>query len=216
MGELLKQPLDDIFDFLAPQPTNAVAPEKPTPIEVKTPEQKPLESQMQTISTPKPKLNIGALPGVSIRSKSNNTTATTVSVSEERAAVAVLEPTFEESSSLTSQEDMEKAWVAFANKQDDGFIKQTLIYARPKLDDNSLINIILENSIKEEKIKEVQTELLQYLRVQLKNKDLSLKIDIPEETYERRAYTDRDKLVLMLQNNKNLAKLIDVLGLELE
>ncbi len=208
---MLKQPLAPIFDFL-PQQAQPI----PKVMESKPVAAPPLQKFEDTpTASLKPETMQGSLPplGVSIRKKT--TVVAESAVQGEKTHTSNDENVAVSDQNYITESTLLKVWNTFANIQDT-FTKQTLANSNPKLTDNSVIKITLENSFKEEKVKEVQSELMQYLRAQLKNPNLLLQIDVTELAVEKRAYTDREKLAVMLKENPALVKLIEVLGLEME
>jgi len=65
-------------------------------------------------------------------------------------------------------------------------------------------------------VERLESELMLYLRKTLKNGQIKLKVTIKEQEAKDKLYTDRDKFEFMVQKNKDLQKLKDILGLDLE
>lgn len=119
--------------------------------------------------------------------------------------------------SFTEKELIEK-WHEFSNKMGARpRIFNTLTSKDPKLEDNYIISFVIDNNLQEEKINEIRNELIGYLKKELKNSLLDLKLIITElETDDNKLYTMEDKFNHMLSKNKNLDKLKKEFNLDLE
>ena len=87
----------------------------------------------------------------------------------------------------------------------------------PKLQENNLISFVIDNNLQEVKINEIRNELLAYLKKELKNSLLDLKLIITDTDEENnKLYTTEDKFKHMLEKNDSLGKLKQEFNLDLE
>ena len=98
-------------------------------------------------------------------------------------------------------------WNAYAEKvKKDGKINIFTIMTAysPILLDNYIIELPIENKIQEELLSSEKVDLLNFLRVQLKNFSTDLQTKQVEQTQKKRLYTSSEKYEHMLQKNPNL------------
>ena len=85
---------------------------------------------------------------------------------------------------------------------------------KPELN-NETIELTLPNSTNKVELESVKTEILEYFREHLKNKDVYLKITVDEGVKEKFIYTDKDKYDLMKKKNPNIELLKDAFNLSI-
>ena len=85
---------------------------------------------------------------------------------------------------------------------------------KPKLN-NETIEVTLPNSTNKIELESVKTEMLEYFRDNLKNKDIYLNITVDEGIQEKFIYTDKDKYDLMRKKNPNIEILKDTFNLSI-
>lgn len=117
-----------------------------------------------------------------------------------------------------SEKELIEKWHAFSNKVGDRpRIFNTLTSKDPKLEENSIVSFVIDNNLQEEKINEIRNELIAYLKKELRNGDIDLKLIITDlEEENNKLYTTEDKFNHMLSKNQNLAKLKKEFNLDLE
>jgi DNA polymerase-3 subunit gamma/tau len=118
---------------------------------------------------------------------------------------------------FTQRELIEK-WHAFSDKLGNKpRIFNTLTSKDPKLEENYVISFVIDNNLQEQKINEIRNELLAYLKQELQNTALDLKLIITDiEEDSKKLYTAEDKFKHMLSKNENLSKLKQEFNLDLE
>lgn len=121
------------------------------------------------------------------------------------------------SNSFTEKELIDK-WHQFADKMGDRpRIFNTLTSKDPKLEENNIVSFIIDNNLQEGKINEISNELLAYLKNELKNSNIELKLIIADlEVENNKLYTSEDKFKHMLLKNEDLGKLKQEFNLDLE
>lgn len=117
-----------------------------------------------------------------------------------------------------NESELIEKWHAFSNKiGDKPRIFNTLTSKDPKLEENNIVSFIIDNNLQEEKINEIRNELLAYLKFELKNSSIDLKLIISDNEEENnKLYTSEDKFKHMLSKNDNLIKLKQEFNLDLE
>ncbi|NOQ27185.1 MAG: DNA polymerase III subunit gamma/tau [Bacteroidales bacterium] len=116
------------------------------------------------------------------------------------------------------ESELIEKWHTFSNNiGNKPRIFNTLTSKDPKLEENNIISFKIDNNLQEEKINEIRNKLLAYLKSELKNSSIELKLiisDIEEEN--NKLYTSEDKLKHMIAKNDNLNKLKQEFNLDLE
>ncbi len=133
---------------------------------------------------------------------------------EIQAAYLIGESTLEFSS-----DSMLKFWNAYAEKiKKEGKINIfTIMTANPPvLLDNFLIELLIENKIQEDLLSSEKVDLLNYLRVEMKNFSIDLQTRYMEQTQKKRLYTSSDKYQHMLEKNPNLEEFKRRFNLDLD
>jgi len=127
------------------------------------------------------------------------------------------ETTTEQNNSFSEKELIEK-WHKFSDKMGDKpRIFNTLTSKDPKLEGENIVSFIIDNKLQEGKINEIQNQLMGYLKSELKNSSIDLKLIITELKEENnKLYTTEDKFKHMLSKNENLGKLKQEFNLDLE
>ena len=118
-----------------------------------------------------------------------------------------------------SSDSMLKFWNTYAEKiKKEGKINIfTIMTANPPvLLDNFLIELLIENKIQEDLLNSEKVDLLNYLRVELKNFSIDLQTRHMEQTQKKRLYTSSDKYQHMLEKNPNLEELKRRFNLDLD
>ncbi|HAF27655.1 MAG TPA: DNA polymerase III subunit gamma/tau [Bacteroidales bacterium] len=96
-------------------------------------------------------------------------------------------------------------------------IFNTLTSKDPKLEDNNVVSFLIDNNLQQEKINEIRNELIAYLKAELKNSSIDLKLILTDlEVENNKLYTSEDKFKHMLSKNENLIKLKQEFNLDLE
>ena len=118
---------------------------------------------------------------------------------------------------FTEKELVDK-WHEFSNKIGDRpRIFNTLTSKDPKLEENNIVSFVIDNNLQEDKINEIRNELIGYLKKELKNSNIDLKLNITDiEVENNKLYTSEDKFNHMLSKNEDLEKLKKEFNLDLE
>ncbi len=117
-----------------------------------------------------------------------------------------------------SQEKLEKVWTYYTESiagQYPNFYS-ILSTRKPLLKANSVIELQLDNRAQEITLKERRTDLLDFLRGELRNQDIRLETILVETTGQSKPYTAEEKYRAMVDKNPELKTLRESLDLELE
>ncbi|MFP4025069.1 MAG: DNA polymerase III subunit gamma/tau [Thiohalospira sp.] len=155
----------------------------------------------------------------SIKKKlSENHNATTIEVKAEgkESFDVVAEPP-PQVDDFTEIELIEK-WHAFSNNLGNKpRIFNTLTSKDPKLEENYTVSFVIDNNLQEEKINEIKNELLSFLKQELKNSKINLRLIINDlQDDSNKLYTSEDKFKHMISKNDTLNKLKQEFNLDLE
>lgn len=117
-----------------------------------------------------------------------------------------------------SEKELIDKWHEFSNTVGDKpRIFNTLTSKDPKLEESSIITFTIDNNLQEQKINEIRNELIDYLKRELKNNQIDLKLIISQaEEENNKLYTSEDKFKHMLSKNQNLNTLKQEFNLDLE
>lgn len=114
---------------------------------------------------------------------------------------------------------LETAWNSFADemkKKNKINLSSTLISRKPEYEDESTIVFHVLNSVQEDEINAVKTDLLVHLRTLLRKASLQLKIVVDRTKSERKPYTGEEKYQRLVEKNPALNKLRQRFGLEID
>lgn len=125
----------------------------------------------------------------------------------------------EKLSTKFSEKELIDKWHVFSNKMGaKPRIFNTLTSKDPKLEESNMVSFVIDNNLQEQKINEIRNELLDFLRRELKNSDIELKLYISdsEDDDNNKLYTAEDKFKHMLSKNDHLNKLKQEFNLDIE
>ena len=118
-----------------------------------------------------------------------------------------------------SSDSMLKYWNDYAEKiKKEGKINIfTIMTANtPVLLDDFIIELLIENKIQEDLLSSEKVDLLNYLRVEMKNFSIDLQTKYMEQTQKKSLYTSSDKYQHMLEKNPNLEEFKRRFNLDLD
>ncbi|MCD4833665.1 MAG: DNA polymerase III subunit gamma/tau [Bacteroidales bacterium] len=181
-------------------------------IEQTTEEKKPEEKKVKPIIANKPK----SFSTFSIKEKLDQTSKP--NIVEEPELAEGSEELKENFNNDFAEKDLIDKWHQFSDKiGDKPRIFNTLISKDPKLEENHVVSFLIDNNLQKEKINEIRNELLSFLKTELKNSAIDLKLIITDlEEENNKLYTSEDKFKHMLSKNEDLNKLKQEFNLDLE
>jgi DNA polymerase-3 subunit gamma/tau len=117
-----------------------------------------------------------------------------------------------------TQEDLEKAWVLYTQSivNDSPNLYSTLTKRKPRLKEEQLIVLEIDNKVQEREIREKRADIHEYLRRELSNYKLRLETSIPENHEQSKAYFPEEIYQKMAEKNPNIKKLKDQLDMEID
>ncbi len=175
-------------------------------------EKKPEEKKVKPIITNKPK----SFSTFSIKEKLDQTSKP--NIVEEPEPIEESGELKENFNNDFTEKDLIDKWHQFSDKiGDKPRIFNTLTSKDPKLEENHVVSFLIDNNLQKEKINEIRNELLSFLKTELKNSIIDLKLVITDlEEENNKLYTSEDKFKHMLSKNEDLNKLKQEFNLDLE
>lgn len=183
-------------------------PEKPI---LEEPEKEVEKSKKAPINIPKPSLNTAnsaLIPNL------NDLDADYTKKEEEQAKYLS-----GDSKAAFTSDSLLHNWNTYATKmKKDGKINLFTIMTSypPRLLNDFLIELDIENKIQEDLLNIEKVDLLNFLRAELKNFDIDLKTKQVEQTQKKRLYTSSEKYQHMLEKNPNLEEFRKRFNLDLD
>ena len=112
---------------------------------------------------------------------------------------------------------LQAAWKSFdGNRPEVGKLGQTILDREVVKRGETEAVIHLASQLEVSFLERFESELVQYLREELKNDNLSLKKEVAEIEVANKLYTNKDIFEEMLRQNPKLQELKDRLGLDYE
>jgi len=114
-----------------------------------------------------------------------------------------------------SEEELQKAWSAFAEqKTDTGDTEKLILGKKIKKGENHSVILMLGSQLEVSFLEKFDTELVQFLRNELHNDHIVIRTEIEEIKDEKKLYTSKDIFDYMVKENPDLKDLKDRLGLD--
>ncbi len=115
------------------------------------------------------------------------------------------------------EDELVRVWDAYAASIDKKvYLKNTMINCKPVLQENYFIEEGVHNPGQKDELSNGCVDLLNYLRVQLKNTRIQMRVRIIEANEKHLAYTSTEKFEHLLSVNPVLGKLKDEFNLTLD
>jgi len=111
-------------------------------------------------------------------------------------------------------EELKEKWDTFLKRLDDRPNLQSTLSEVPELKENFQLVLEIENTIQEDLISSIKTELVSWLRMELKNSLIQLNTVISEKVKGRIIYSDSEKYDELLKKSPSLALLRKKLNLD--
>lgn len=117
-----------------------------------------------------------------------------------------------------SQEQLEKEWMAYCEKmraKGNRSLYATLSYRKPVLKPDFVIEFGIDNNIQESYFTTEQGPLLDFLRQNLKNWSIQLKVELVKTDGDNHTIlTDSERLNKLMEDNEDLRQFIQKLDLD--
>lgn len=154
---------------------------------------------------PKAAIRNGQIPSISIKKAQPEKKA-----SEDEQTVEAIQSTPFDAAMLCS------AWKKFAaGTEKERVLYNTMLSCIPEMKDQTTFEVVVDNKEQLNRMNEKGTELIQYLRQELKNSHISMVLRESEKQERQRAYSQREKFEFMVKENDFLLQFKDRFGLEL-
>lgn len=115
------------------------------------------------------------------------------------------------------QDDLVRCWDAFAESIDKKvYLKNTMINCKPVMQENFFFEVGVHNPGQQDELSNGCIDILNYLRVQLKNTRIQMRVRIIETNEKHLAYTATEKYEHLLHVNPVLGRLKDEFNLTLD
>lgn len=115
-----------------------------------------------------------------------------------------------------SEEDLQKAWIKFTNTiPTETVLVNTMRTCPPKMLNATDFEVVVDNKEQLDRLNERGTDLMQFLKKELKNTRISMRPRESEKQEKHKAFSQRERFDLMVQKNPNIMHLKDKFGLEL-
>ena len=116
-----------------------------------------------------------------------------------------------------SQESLLQSWNAFAGTiTDEVALYNTMRTHLPQLQDKTTCRVVIESPIQQALLLEKQDSIIDFLREQLKNDFIEMKLFMQASDEKKVTYDAADIIAAMKENNPNIVKAIKMLNLEME
>jgi DNA polymerase-3 subunit gamma/tau len=154
--------------------------------------------------------------------KNDFTSATSIRKPIQKAGDEILTPDEEQAREAIAtpftQAELALYWDEYAEKlkSESPHLYATLKTSRPTMQDDWNIGFILDNKVQEDDLTLRKTEMMEFLRANLKNYRIQLRTTIAETHKTLKPYTDKEKFELMAGKNPVLRNLREELDLEIE
>ncbi|HSO87477.1 MAG TPA: hypothetical protein VLQ91_13055 [Draconibacterium sp.] len=106
-----------------------------------------------------------------------------------------------------THEELKEKWDAFLKRLDDRPNLQSTLSNLPELKEDFQLILEIENTVQEDLIGTIKTELVSWLRKELKNSKIQLTTLITEKVKGRIIYSDAEKYDELLKLNPSLSLL---------
>lgn len=116
-----------------------------------------------------------------------------------------------------TEESLRTAWTQFAQSiEKEVHLKHTMLNCEPKLLDPHLFEVVVHNPAQQDELLQKTLSILSFIRKQLRNSHVQLRVRIEEGNKKQIAVTSAEKFALLLNINPALGKLKEEFDLKLD
>lgn len=116
-----------------------------------------------------------------------------------------------------TEEELQTQWVAYAHKiEKNAYLQNIMLNNLPTKQEGDFIEVGIHNPGMQEELFNNTVDILTFLRSQLKNSHIQLRVRMMKSNEKHLAYTPTEKYNHMLEINPLIAKLRDEFKLRLE
>ena len=116
-----------------------------------------------------------------------------------------------------SQQDLELQWMSMCNRMPQQFsgIATRMKNMNPSIHDFPHVEVLVENQLALQQMEEIKGKIVKTLQVYLHNNAITLSVRVAERQEQEKILSRREQYELMEKENPSIAKLRDLLSLEL-
>ncbi len=115
-----------------------------------------------------------------------------------------------------TEEQLVKAWNSYTVEiKEEHHLKNSMLNCLPQLISKTTFEVVVNNPMQEQKLLEERINILNALRVKLRNNEIEMQVRISENNEKKLAFTPNERFNLMAEENEALMKLKNDFGLEL-
>lgn len=103
-----------------------------------------------------------------------------------------------------TQEKLNEIWPLFIERYAEQVHLYNTLTNEPRLLENHIVQISVENSVQEDQIRQLKHELIGYLRRNLNNSSIDVVVELNRAKNEHRILTDEQKMKAMIKKNPAL------------
>jgi hypothetical protein len=122
--------------------------------------------------------------------------------------------TFKGENRIFTPEELEEKWNQYLMKLNDQPNLQSTLSKVPEVGENFCLILEVDNTVQETMINNIRPELVAWLRKELKNSNIELKIRISENIKGKIIYSDTEKYTEMVSKNPMLEVLKNKFNLD--
>ncbi len=113
--------------------------------------------------------------------------------------------------------ELRAKWTKYASEiKEKLHLKNTMLNILPELENQNTVVVSVHNQEQAQKLQEESTLLMEFLRKELSNDAIVMKVNVTEDVNKEFAYTDVDKYKLMASKNPHLKDLVTEFRLRLD
>lgn len=116
-----------------------------------------------------------------------------------------------------SQDELTRCWEAFTRTiEEKVYLKNTMINCPPVLQENYTFEVAVHNPGQQDELQNNSVDILNFLRYNLRNSKILMRIRICETNEKHLAYTSTEKFNLLVEVNPTITKLKDEFDLRID
>ena len=159
------------------------------------------------VATPQAKIPTRKIPRISLKHG--------VEPDPLETPVATVETTVEMNEPF-ALDALHEAWLRFTKKiPTETVLVQTMYLCMPQMLDATTFEVVVDNSAQMDKLNGRGADLMAFLRTELRNTHLEIRIREREREERQKAFSPGERFVMLAEKNPELNRLKDIFGLEL-
>ncbi len=116
-----------------------------------------------------------------------------------------------------TQQDLELQWMSMCNRMPQKYsgIATRMKNMNPQITDFPNVEVLVDNQVAMDQLEQIKKSILSTLKLYLHNKSITLSVRLAEQQEHVRILSRREQFILMEKENPSIAKLKELLDLEL-